>query len=149
MSKVTLISGENTKFTTGLHLFDGLFPVVGFGVLGLGSFGAGLWPLGLLLLGASVWKWFAFKAHQYVITDLRVIVQSGLLQTTSREIMLSKVESVDVQRGFIDKVNYKTRGTVVIRGSGGTPEFLKNIDQAEQFKGHLLTQINELRKRAS
>ncbi len=77
----------------------------------------------VLLLGA----WLRRISTEIVVTDKRVIHKRGLISRWTEEINISKVETVDVQQGLLGRL--LGSGAVVIRGTGGSWEPLRPVDQ--------------------
>jgi uncharacterized membrane protein YdbT with pleckstrin-like domain len=71
--------------------------------------------IGLVLLLIA---WINVKSTELGVTNKRVIVKTGFISRRTVELNLQKVESVQVDQGFLGRMlNY---GTVVIAG-GGNP----------------------------
>jgi len=83
-----------------------------------------------------------YKTSEYVVTDQRVIIKTGLLNKKSSEILLKKVESVYIEQGIIRRMfNY---GLVTITGVGGiSAPFDLLIDDPFVFKEHVEEQISK------
>jgi len=60
---------------------------------------------------------------EMAVTNKRVIVKTGLAERRTTEILLSRIESVVVDEPAMGRIlGY---GTVIVRGTGGTPEYSK------------------------
>jgi uncharacterized membrane protein YdbT with pleckstrin-like domain len=70
---------------------------------------------------------------EFAITNRRVIAKTGFLRRHTLEIYMSKIESVAVRQGILDRMlNF---GTVTITGTGGTKEsFFGIIEPVEVRK---------------
>jgi uncharacterized membrane protein YdbT with pleckstrin-like domain len=136
MSYITknLISGETLVYRTGVHWSVLAGPVVMALVLATGGVacliqreqkftiaGAALIVVAAVVLLAAIVK---RNATEIGVTNRRVIIKTGMANRRSLEIMLAKVESVRIDEPVMGRMlGY---GTVVIHGTGGTPEpFLK------------------------
>lgn len=83
----------------------------------------------LALLGAAFIK---RSSSEFAVTNKRVIVKVGVLQTRSVELLLGKVEAITVTQGLIGKMlGY---GQIVITGSGGTKEPFDGIQSPFDFR---------------
>ncbi len=72
--------------------------------------------VGLLLLGIAFVKQ---RSTELAVTNKRVITKFGFIRRDTVELNIQKVESVQVQQGFLERIlNF---GTIVIAG-GGTPQ---------------------------
>jgi uncharacterized membrane protein YdbT with pleckstrin-like domain len=89
-----------------------------------------------ILLGVGLLK---RRATVMVLTNKRVIVKTGLASRRTIEILLSRIESIAVEEPAMGRVlGY---GTVVIRGTGGTPEVFEKIAHPLQFREQVQSQI--------
>jgi uncharacterized membrane protein YdbT with pleckstrin-like domain len=91
--------------------------------------GAALSCLGLLKRGVT----------EMAVTNKRVIVKSGLVDRRTTEILLSRIESVVVDEPAAGRIlGY---GTVIVRGTGGTPEVFEKIQHPLEFREQVQRQI--------
>jgi uncharacterized membrane protein YdbT with pleckstrin-like domain len=79
---------------------------------------------GLALL-SCLRSWFVRVTTEIVVTDKRVIHKVGWIARHTEEINVSKVETVDVTQGVLERV--LGSGTVLIRGIGGSWEPLRRV----------------------
>ncbi len=95
-----------------------------------------LFGIGLVKRGATV----------MALTNKRVIVKTGLASRRTVEILLSRIESVVVEEPAMGRVlGY---GSVIIRGTGGTPETFHNISHPLEFRAQVQGQIADAPKQA-
>jgi uncharacterized membrane protein YdbT with pleckstrin-like domain len=81
---------------------------------------------------------------EMAVTNKRVIVKSGLVDRRTTEILLSRIESVVVDEPAIGRIlGY---GTVIVRGTGGTPEIFEKIQNPLKFREQVQSQIAGERK---
>jgi uncharacterized membrane protein YdbT with pleckstrin-like domain len=79
------------------------------------------------------------SATEMGITNKRVIVKTGLANRRTIELLLSRIESVVVEEPAMGRVlGY---GTVIIRGTGGTPEVFEKIAHPLEFREQVQSQI--------
>jgi uncharacterized membrane protein YdbT with pleckstrin-like domain len=90
----------------------------------------------LLLALSSALRAFVRRATtEFAITDHRVIYKSGLLRRHTLEMNRSKVESVDVDQTILGRIlGY---GTIVVRGTGGSLEPIRNIAEPLAFRSRI------------
>jgi len=154
-----LISGEHVLYKTGLHWivlvgpvlvasffgFPGLFLLIGSiatlrdkGTQGMGVAGFVLLIVaGLCVLIGYVRR----KATEMAVTNRRILIKTGLLSRRTIELLLSKVESIGVQEGLLGRIlGY---GSVVVRGTGGTPEPFGTIAHPLEFRRQVQQQIEQ------
>lgn len=71
-------------------------------------------------------------SDEFVITNRRVIVKTGLISRKTFEMNHSKIESVNVDQGILARIlGY---GTIIIVGSGGTREIFPKIKNPLEFR---------------
>lgn len=128
-----LIADERVIHLGNISLWS-LFIPIGLGVVTLPLYGIGL----IFLLVAYV----RYKTTELAITNKRVIAKFGLIQRSTVEIGMDKIESVQVHQSIIGRIfDY---GTLVVAGAG-TPQapipgisnpigFRKAIAQAQESK---------------
>src|SRR5258707_13476499 len=76
---------------------------------------------------------------EMAVTNKRVIVKSGLVDRQTTEILLSRIESVVVDEPALGRIfGY---GTVIVRGTGGTPEVFEKIQHPLKLKEQVQNKI--------
>jgi uncharacterized membrane protein YdbT with pleckstrin-like domain len=86
------------------------------------------------------------NATEMGLTNKRVIVKTGLANRRTIELLLSRIESVVVEEPALGRVlGY---GTVIIRGTGGTPEMFEKIAHPLEFREQVQSQISSGQKQA-
>lgn len=79
------------------------------------------------------------NSTEMAVTSRRVLIKTGLTSRRTIEMLLSKIESIVVTEPFWGRMfGY---GTVVIRGTGGTPEPFDLIAHPTEFRRHVQEQI--------
>jgi uncharacterized membrane protein YdbT with pleckstrin-like domain len=132
-----LIAGESVLYRTGLHwivLVGPLSLAALFGVPALviavmfltgqihysGPAGFGCLLLFAIGVIAAISGFLRRSATEMAVTNRRVIIKTGILSRKTCEVLLSKVESFHVEEGLLGRIlGY---GSVLVRGTGGTPE---------------------------
>ncbi len=87
-----------------------------------------------LIIQASV----IMLTTEFAITNRRVIAKSGWIHRNTLEILLSKVESVNVYQNILGRL--LDFGTVTVTGTGGTKGSFKAIIAPEKVR----TKINQI-----
>ena len=78
-------------------------------------------------------------ATEMAVTNKRVIVKSGLANRRTIELLLSRIESIAVEEPALGRLlGY---GTVIVRGTGGTPEVFPQIARPLEFREQVQRQI--------
>lgn len=161
-----LISGESLQYRTNLHWIvmlghaglSAFFVVVGITSIvfsisirrdGQSHSSALIWLalvaflVAAILLGVGILK---RSATEMAVTNKRVIVKSGIASRRTTEILLSRIESIAVEEPALGRLlGY---GTVVVRGTGGTPEMFEKIANPLAFRQQVQNQIAADPKRA-
>jgi uncharacterized membrane protein YdbT with pleckstrin-like domain len=76
---------------------------------------------------------------EMAVTNKRVIVKTGLTERRTNEILLSRIESVVVDEPAMGRIlGY---GTVIVRGTGGSPEVFQKIQNPLKFREQVQSQI--------
>jgi uncharacterized membrane protein YdbT with pleckstrin-like domain len=79
------------------------------------------------------------NATEMAVTNKRVIVKSGLADRRTIELLLQRIESIAVEEPALGRVlGY---GTVIVRGTGGTPEVFPQIAHPLEFREQVQRQI--------
>ena len=149
-----LISGERVLYRTGLHWIVLVVPAVFgavFGLMGLsliaasvgGNSDASAGSSGFLILlaGAACVGYGVLRKRsvEMAVTNRRAVIKGGVISRRSFEVLLSKVESIGIQEGPLGRMlGY---GTVVVRGTGGSPEPFKNVAYPLEFRRQVQQQI--------
>ena len=157
-----LIPGEEVRYRAWLHWSTMLRPLLVWGFLDLAGvacvIGWALAPGGtsarpaallvagvLLLLAGGVVLAFAVirrASTEIVVTSRRVLIKTGILERRTVEILLSKIESVDVTETVSGRM--MGYGKVVLRGTGGTPESFERIANPLEFRRQIQSQVDAL-----
>jgi uncharacterized membrane protein YdbT with pleckstrin-like domain len=82
------------------------------------------------------------NATEMAVTNRRVVIKTGVVSRKTIEMLLNKVESIEVsETAFGRMLGY---GTIVVIGTGGTPEPFHNIARALEFRSQVQQQIEKL-----
>jgi uncharacterized membrane protein YdbT with pleckstrin-like domain len=156
-----LIPGETVQYETKLHwivmlghaaiaVLLGLLAIaipIAWATLGTKSKGSSvpgaayLVAVVFFLVGGALFFVGLLKrnATEMAVTSKRVIVKTGIVDRRTTEILLSRIESVAVDEpAFGRLLGY---GTVIVRGTGGTPEVFEKIYHPLQFREQVQRQI--------
>ena len=173
MSYITknLVPGETLLFQTRHHWFVLLGPLLVSLLLGIPGVAlliealaakdghgnvpaleSSIGPSGMMLLGAVllviaviIFAWGAAKrnATEMAVTNRRVLIKTGMASRRTLDLMLNKVESIGVTETFMGRMfGY---GSVVIHGTGGTPESFVMIAHPQEFRHSVQEQIGAKR----
>ena len=153
-----LITGETVSYRARLHwlLFvkPALTAIVILAIAGFLFYGTDLgkvlaaqtsllvW-IGVLVISAApllstTLKW---RSAEFAVTNKRVILKTGFIQSKTAEMFLNKIESVGVDQSIVGRVlGY---GTVVIRGTGGSLEPFHHVSNPLRFRKEIQEQIGK------
>ncbi|MHB8412723.1 MAG: PH domain-containing protein [Candidatus Acidiferrales bacterium] len=82
------------------------------------------------------------NATEMAVTNRRVVIKTGLASRTTIEMLLNKVESIEVNETALGRMlGY---GTIVAIGTGGTPEPFHKIAHPLEFRNQVQQQIEKL-----
>ena len=83
------------------------------------------------------------NATEMAVTNRRVVIKTGLASRKTIEMLLGKVESIEVNETAVGRMlGY---GTIVVIGTGGTPEPFHNVAHPLEFRSQVQQQIEKLR----
>ncbi len=85
--------------------------------------------VGVLVIGFGILR---RESTQLTVTNGRVTVVTGVVSRRTLEILLPQVESIEVDQGLFGQL--LGFGSIVVRGTGGTPEPLALIADPVEFK---------------
>ena len=84
------------------------------------------------LLTLTIKAWFDRWFSEFVITNRKIIIKTGIIGRETFEMNLSKIESVNVDQSIMGRIlNY---GSITIIGSGGTKETFHKIAKPLAFR---------------
>ena len=79
------------------------------------------------------------NATEMAVTNRRVLIKTGMTSRRTVDLMLSRVESIGVEETTAGRVlGY---GSVIVRGTGGTPEPFEMIAHPQEFRRAVQEQI--------
>ena len=96
----------------------------------------GMAIIGLILLVAAIGT-FAYgiakrNATEMAVTNKRVLIKTGMASRRTLDVILTRVESIGVEETVPGRMlGY---GTVIVRGTGGTPETFVMIAHPQEFR---------------
>jgi uncharacterized membrane protein YdbT with pleckstrin-like domain len=81
------------------------------------------------------------NATEMAVTNKRVLIKTGMGNRRTLDLMLSRVESIAVEETFWGRM--MGYGSVVVRGTGGTPESFVMISHPQEFRRSVQGQIGQ------
>ena len=93
----------------------------------------------LAAMGTFVYGIAKRNATEMAVTNRRVLIKTGLMSRRTLDLMLARVESIAVEEtAFGRMLGY---GSLVVRGTGGTPEPFEKIAHPQEFRRAVQEQI--------
>jgi uncharacterized membrane protein YdbT with pleckstrin-like domain len=118
-----LVGGEKIVHQGTISLWS-VWHLLALGLVLLPAFG-----LGLIFLGIA---YIRIKSTEIGVTTKRLIVKHGFIRRSTIEINIQKIESIQVDQGFLGRVlNY---GTLVISGTGTSHAPITGIAEPMAFR---------------
>jgi uncharacterized membrane protein YdbT with pleckstrin-like domain len=82
------------------------------------------------------------NATEMAVTNRRVVIKTGLASRTTVEMLLNKVETIEVSETASGRIlGY---GSIVVIGTGGTPEPFHKVAHPLEFRSQVQQQIEKL-----
>lgn len=139
-----LMNGESVVYRTKLHWAIFVWPVVWLVIaiilVSRGEEGTGAAGLFFLIAIASgIVAFMNYASSEFGITNKRVIVKVGLIRRKSTEVLLSKVEGIQVDQSILGRV--LGFGSITVTGTGGTKDPFHKIDAPFEFRKKAQEQI--------
>jgi len=156
-----LIEGETIIYETRLHwivLIGSFLLGLLFGLTAVGMFvlsaratgekgaasesmtilGAAFLAVALIFIARGI---LVRNATEMTVTNKRVFVKVGLAARRTIELLLSRVESIGVEETVMGRLlGY---GTVIVHGTGGTPEIFNKVAHPLEFRTQVQQQIEK------
>jgi len=73
-----------------------------------------------------------YACSEYGITNKRVLIKVGFIRRSSLEVLLSKIESIQVDQTILGRM--LQYGTIIIAGTGGSRDAYRNIPTPLKFR---------------
>jgi uncharacterized membrane protein YdbT with pleckstrin-like domain len=84
------------------------------------------------------------NATEMAVTNHRVVIKTGLASRKTVEMLLNKVESIEVTESAFGR--FLGYGSIVVIGTGGTPEPFHKMAQPLEFRSQVQQQIEKFRQ---
>ena len=140
-----LLSGEKLLYSAKLHWIVFLWPGIWFlfGILCVTEVKNQV-SLGclffLISLMSGVVSYVNLITSEIGVTNKRVIIKVGLIRRISIEVLLNKVEGIQVRQGILGRIlNY---GSITVSGTGGTKDPVHRISAPLVFRKNVQEQIS-------
>ena len=125
--KKTLTDGETIIILKRYHWFFWIHPVFWSCLFFLASIISEeannlFFALGLIII---LWCFVKYVCTENAVTNKRIVFKTGFIRTNTDELIVKKVENVQIQQSIIGRIfGY---GNLEFRGTGGSPVIFKLI----------------------
>jgi uncharacterized membrane protein YdbT with pleckstrin-like domain len=147
----TLAPGEELAYTTRLHwaMFVGpvLLMLVATGLLVAAAVYLSspvVYAPVVLMVIAALWflgRTVTFYSTEFGVTSQRLVTKRGLIGIATSEVMLNRIEAVQVAQTIGGRIfNY---GDVIVTGTGGTNERFPMIIHPNEFRAKVQEQLTQ------
>ncbi len=130
-----LTVGENVIYRAKLHWVVFLWPIICFAFAIVFLLSNVVFPRNILLVIAiilSIRAFINYYTSEFGVTNKRVIVKAGFIRRVSLEILLTKVEGIQVSQGILGRIlDY---GSILVSGTGGSKDPVHNISAPMEFR---------------
>ncbi|MEO2053727.1 MAG: PH domain-containing protein [Nitrospira sp.] len=138
-----IMSGEEVLYQSKLHWAVFLWPMLWFVVavifIGRHGYAQGLLFI-LIAIITGITALISYKTSEFGVTNKRVIVKVGCIRINSVEVLLSKVEAIQVNQGILGRI--LGFGSITVSGTGGTKDPFHKIDKPLEFRRKVQEQIS-------
>lgn len=89
----------------------------------------------------SVYGFVSLSHNEFVVTNRRIIIKSGIIRRASYELRLEKLESIQVYQGILGRMlGY---GMILVHGVGASRQSVMRIDSPLEFRQHIFTELSK------
>lgn len=139
-----LMSGESVMYRAKLHWIVFLWPAIWlFIALSMLSSGGDAAAAGggciVLAIVTGIFSYMNYSTSEFAITDKRVLAKVGFIRRNSIEVLLTKVEGIQVKQGIFGRI--LSYGSIVISGTGGSKDPFHKISAPLEFRRKAQEQI--------
>lgn len=104
-----------------------------------------VWGLYLpcFILSAIIWVYglFAIKHNEFVVTNKRIIIKSGIIIRASYELRLEMLESIQVYQGILGRI--LGFGSILVHGVGASRQAVMWIKSPLEFRQHIFEELSK------
>jgi uncharacterized membrane protein YdbT with pleckstrin-like domain len=139
-----LMVGESVLYRAKLHRIVFLKPIIWL-IAALFLFGNGrpTAPFGMIsifiAIATAIDASIKYKTSEFGVTTRRVIVKIGLIRSESLELLLNKIEGIQVDQNIIGRIF--DFGSITVSGTGGTRDPFRMIGKPFEFRKRVQEQI--------
>jgi len=98
----------------------------------------------LLAILTGIASFIRYSTSEFGITNKRVLAKVGFIRRNSLEVLLSKVEGIQVNQGILGRI--LGFGSIVVSGTGGTKDPFHKISAPLEFRRRVQEQITAVQE---
>jgi uncharacterized membrane protein YdbT with pleckstrin-like domain len=145
-----LMNGENILYRARLHWVVFFWPLIWF-IVAIVLFSRGgdaaviVGRLFILIaIAKAISSFISISTSEFAVTNQRVIAKVGFIRRNSLEVLLGKIEAIQVNQDILGRVlGY---GSITVSGTGGTRDPFHNISNPLELRRKIQEQIAILQK---
>jgi uncharacterized membrane protein YdbT with pleckstrin-like domain len=145
-----LMNGENILYRARLHWVVFFWPVIWF-VVAIVFFSRGgdvavtVGRIFILIgIAKAISSYISFSTSEFAVTNQRVIAKVGFIRRNSLEVLLGKIEAIQVNQDILGRIlGY---GSITVSGTGGTRDPFHNISNPLELRRKIQEQVVMLQK---
>jgi uncharacterized membrane protein YdbT with pleckstrin-like domain len=144
------MNGENILYRARLHWVVFFWPLIWF-IVAIVLFSRGgdaaviVGRLFILIaIAKAISSFISISTSEFAVTNQRVIAKVGFIRRNSLEVLLGKIEAIQVNQDILGRVlGY---GSITVSGTGGTRDPFHNISNPLELRRKIQEQIAILQK---
>ena len=99
----------------------------------------------LIAVNKAIESLVKYSSSEFGITNQRVLLKTGFIRRKSLEVLLSKVEAIQVNQDILGRIfGY---GSIMVSGTGGTRDIFHKISNPLEFRKKIQEQIAAIQNR--
>ena len=140
-----LMSGEKLMYQESLHWVIFL-PTAAWILVSFVLFAQGpdIAPIGAITISigilTAISSFINYKTSEFGVTNKRVIVKVGFIRRNSLEVLLNKVEGIQVSQGIMGRI--LDFGSITVSGTGGSRDPFHKISAPLEFRKQVQEQVS-------
>jgi uncharacterized membrane protein YdbT with pleckstrin-like domain len=88
----------------------------------------------------AIYGTISLSHNEFVVTNRRIIIKSGIIRRASYELRLEKLESIQVYQGILGR--FLGYGTIVVHGVGASRQSVMRLTSPMEFRQHIFTELS-------
>ena len=139
-----LLQDEEIIYQAKLHWIIFLWPII-WVIVSIPFFTLKAWSatgggvVVVIALLTAITPYIKYLTSEFGVTNQRVIIKTGFIGRDSSDIMLTKIEGVQVDQEILERVlDY---GSIAVTGVGGTKEPFHKISDPLEFREQVEEQV--------